>query len=27
MPLIPFTITGGVIEALPDFMDWYTFCG
>ena len=27
MPLIPFTVNGGTIEALPDFMDWYTFCG
>ena len=27
MPLIPFTVNGGIIEALPDFMDWYTFCG
>jgi len=27
MPLIPFNINGDVIEALPDFKDWYTFCG
>ncbi|MBR79384.1 MAG: hypothetical protein CMA88_01165 [Euryarchaeota archaeon] len=27
MPLIPFTLNGDTIEALPDFLDWYTFCG
>ena len=27
MPLIPFTLNGDNIEALPDFLDWYTFCG
>ena len=26
MPLIPFEVNGGVIEALDDFKDWYTFC-
>ena len=27
MPLIPFTVNGDVIEALPDFKDWYAYCG
>jgi len=27
MPLIPFVVNGDIIEALPDFKDWYTFCG
>ena len=27
MPLIPFSVNDGTIEALPDFIDWYTFCG
>lgn len=27
MPLIPFVLNGDMIEALPDFKDWYTFCG
>jgi len=27
MPLIPFKVNGDIIEALPDFKDWYTFCG
>jgi len=27
MPLIPFTVNGDTIEALPDFLDWYTYCG
>ncbi|MEC9457647.1 MAG: hypothetical protein VYD27_01580 [Candidatus Thermoplasmatota archaeon] len=27
MPLIPFVLNGDNIEALPDFKDWYTFCG
>tara|TARA_B100000809_G_scaffold259481_1_gene304582 strand:+ start:2537 stop:3394 length:858 start_codon:yes stop_codon:yes gene_type:complete len=26
MPLIPFEVNGGIIEALDDFKDWYTFC-
>jgi len=27
MPLIPFEVNGaGIIEALDDFVDWYTFC-
>ena len=26
LPLIPFTVNGDVIEALPDYVDWYTFC-
>ena len=26
MPLIPFTVNGGTIEALDEFADWYTFC-
>jgi len=26
MPLIPFVVNGDLIEALPDFKDWYTFC-
>ena len=26
MPLIPFEVNAGVIEALDDFKDWYTFC-
>ena len=27
MPLIPFTVNGDTIEALPDFKDWYAYCG
>jgi len=27
MPLIPFTLNGDLIEALPDFKDWYAYCG
>ncbi|MDP6907173.1 MAG: hypothetical protein QF440_07145 [Candidatus Thalassarchaeaceae archaeon] len=26
MPLIPFKMNGDIIEGLPDYMDWYTFC-
>jgi len=26
LPLIPWTLTGDTIEALPDFVDWYTYC-
>jgi hypothetical protein len=26
MPLIPFVINGDLLEALPDFKDWYTYC-
>ena len=26
MPLIPFVLNGDLIEALPDFKDWYTYC-
>ena len=26
MPLIPFEVNGDVIEALPTYLDWYTFC-
>jgi len=26
MPLIPFEVNADVIEALPDYMDWYTYC-
>lgn len=26
MPLIPFVLNGDLLEALPDFKDWYTYC-
>jgi Rieske Fe-S protein len=26
LPLIPYTLNGDVIEALPDYIDWYTYC-
>ena len=26
MPLIPFEVNGDIIEALPTYLDWYTFC-
>ena len=26
MPLVPFVLTGDMIEALPDFADWYAYC-
>jgi Rieske Fe-S protein len=26
LPLIPFAVNGDIIEGLPDYMDWYTFC-
>ena len=26
MPLIPFVLNGDMIEALPDFADWYAYC-
>ncbi len=26
MPLIPFVLNGDMIEALPDFKDWYAYC-
>jgi len=26
MPLIPFQVNGDVIEGIPDYLDWYTFC-
>jgi hypothetical protein len=26
MPLVPFVLNGDMIEALPDFVDWYAYC-
>jgi len=26
MPLVPFVLNGDMIEALPDFKDWYAYC-
>tara|TARA_B100001996_G_scaffold372996_1_gene349998 strand:+ start:540 stop:1385 length:846 start_codon:yes stop_codon:yes gene_type:complete len=26
MPLVPFVLNGDLIEALPDFIDWYAYC-
>ena len=26
LPLIPWVMSGDLIEALPDFKDWYTYC-
>jgi Rieske Fe-S protein len=26
MPLVPFVLNGDMIEALPDFADWYAYC-
>jgi Rieske Fe-S protein len=26
MPLVPFVLNGDMIEALPDFIDWYAYC-
>ena len=26
LPIIPIQLNGGVIEGLPDYVDWYTYC-